>query len=155
MKEIIEYLIENNLTISTMESCTGGFVASSITNIEGSSKVFKFGSITYSNEFKIKMGVSEILINEYTVYSLEVSMEMAKNISIYTNSDYGIGITGKMNKVDENNLHGNDNEVFISIYDKNNDKYHSRKIQVKYSDRLKNKEYILYNVEEMFNLIMI
>lgn len=155
MKEIIKYLIENNLTISTMESCTGGFISSSITNIEGSSKVFKYGSITYSNEFKIKMGVSEILINEYTVYSLEVSMEMAKNISLYANSDYGIGITGKMNKIDENNLYGKDNEVFISIYDKNNDKYHSRKIQVKYSDRLKNKEYILYNVEEMFNLIMI
>ena len=50
MKELVNKLIKLNKTISTMESCTGGFLANSIINIEGSSKVFKFGAVTYSNE---------------------------------------------------------------------------------------------------------
>lgn len=155
MKNIIEYLKTNNLTISTMESCTGGFIASSITNIEGSSDVFRYGAVTYSNEYKIKMGVDKSLIDKYSVYSLEVSKDMAYKISLYTNSNYGIGITGKINNIDKNNLNGNNDEVFISIYDKNNNKYFNKSIKVKYKSRLKNKEYILSIVEEMFSLIML
>lgn len=45
-----------------MESCTGGGVANAITNIEGSSRVFMFGAVTYSNEYKIKMGVNRNII---------------------------------------------------------------------------------------------
>lgn len=55
-KEIIEILTERNETIATMESCTGGGVANAITNIEGSSNILKFSAVTYSNEYKIKMG---------------------------------------------------------------------------------------------------
>ena len=76
MKEIIDYLTKNNLTISTMESATGGYLASSITNIDGSSLVFKFGAVTYSNEFKIKMGVNKDIIEKYTVYSMETAKEI-------------------------------------------------------------------------------
>lgn len=155
MKNIVEYLIKNNKTISTMESCTGGFIASSITNIEGSSDIFNFGAITYSNLYKIKMGVDKDLIEKYSVYSKEVAMDMAKKISLYTNSSYGIGVTGKINKVDKNNLYGKDNEVFISIYDKENDKFFNKNIRIKYEKRIENKEYILSEVEDMFNLIMI
>ena len=54
MKEIVEKLIKLNKTISTMESCTGGYVANGITNIPGASSVFMFGAITYSNEYKIQ-----------------------------------------------------------------------------------------------------
>ena len=64
MKEIIEYLNKNHKYISTMESCTGGYLASSITNVSGSSLVFKFSAVTYSNEFKIKMGVDKEVINK-------------------------------------------------------------------------------------------
>ena len=53
MKEIVEKLIKLNKTISTMESCTGGYVANGITNIPGASSVFMFGAITYSNDYKI------------------------------------------------------------------------------------------------------
>ena len=52
MNEVIKLLTEKNKTISTMESCTGGGIANAITNIEGSSEVFKFGAVTYSNENK-------------------------------------------------------------------------------------------------------
>lgn len=90
MNEVIKLLTEKNKTISTMESCTGGGIANAITNIEGSSEVFKFGAVTYSNEYKIKMGVSSNIIDKYTVYSTETSNEMSKNISNYTNSNYGL-----------------------------------------------------------------
>ena len=66
MNEVIKLLTEKNKTISTMESCTGGGIANAITNIEGSSEVFKFGAVTYSNEYKIKMGVSSNIIDKYT-----------------------------------------------------------------------------------------
>ena len=49
MKSLVKYLIENNKKISAMESCTGGEIASTITNIEGASNVFEFSAVTYSN----------------------------------------------------------------------------------------------------------
>ena len=49
-KKIIKKLTKENLTIATMESCTGGGVANAITNIEGASSVLKFSAVTYSNE---------------------------------------------------------------------------------------------------------
>ncbi len=150
MKEIIDYLKKNNLRISTMESCTGGFIANSITNNEGSSEVFYFGAVTYSNEYKIKLGVSKDIIDKFTVYSIETAKEMSKAISIYTNSNYGVGVTGKINKVDKNNLFGNNNEIYISIYDTINKSFYTKSLLTKYKDREKNKEYILENLIVLF-----
>ena len=124
MRDVVNLLIEKKMTIATMESCTGGFVASSITDIDGSSSVLKFSAVTYSNEYKIKMGVSKEVIDKYSVYSINVAREMAKKISNFANSDIGVGITGKINRVDENNLFGDNNKIFYAIYDKNNDKYY-------------------------------
>ena len=76
MKEVIKKLTELNKTISTMESCTGGGVADAITSIEGASEVLKFSAVTYSNEYKIKMGVDKKVIEKYSVYSSEVAREM-------------------------------------------------------------------------------
>ena len=115
MKEIIEKLSKLNKTVSTMESCTGGSLAGAITNIEGASEVFKYGAVTYSNEFKIKMGVSKEVIDEYSVYSMNTADEMSKNISKFSNSNYGIGITGKLNRQDINNMSGEDNIVYIRL----------------------------------------
>lgn len=145
-KRIVKKLIEDKKTISTMESCTGGGVANAITNIEGASSVLKFSAVTYSNEFKIKMGVSKEIIDKYSVYSIETAHEMALNISKYTSSDYGIGITGKLNRADENNNYGKDNEVFISIYDKENNKYFDSDIKVTENNRDLNKEIVLEEI---------
>ena len=153
MKELVEILKNNNETISTMESCTGGALASAITDIEGASEVLKFSAVTYSNEYKIKMGVSSEVIDTYSVYSIETAREMARNISIFSNSDYGVGITGKLNRVDKNNLYGADNIVFISIYDKILDIYHDLSIEVNKSSRKENKEVVLEYIKE--NLIEI
>ncbi|MBQ9181827.1 MAG: CinA family protein [Bacilli bacterium] len=148
MKEVIDILTKKNKTISTMESCTGGGIANAITNIEGASNVIKFSAVTYSNEYKIKMGVSKEVIDKYSVYSIETAMEMSKNISDFSNSDYGIGITGKLNRIDENNLYGEDNVVFISIYDKEFNKYYNYDLEVKKSSRKENKELVINLVVE-------
>ena len=139
MKKIIEKLTNLNKTISTMESCTGGGIANAITNIEGASEVFKFSAVTYSNEYKIKMGVDKNIIDEYSVYSMETANEMSKNISKFTNSNYGVGITGKLNRVDRFNPYGLDNVVYISIYDKDNNKYYNSIVEAKLSTRKNNK----------------
>ena len=81
-KEIVEILNNNNKTVSTMESCTGGMVANTITNVEGASLVFRFGAVTYSNEYKIKMGVDKSVIDNYSVYSMETAKEMSKKYLI-------------------------------------------------------------------------
>lgn len=148
MKQIVDKLKEKNKTISTMESCTGGGVANSITNVEGASQILKFSAVTYSNEYKIKMGVSEDVINIYSVYSIETAREMSKNISVFSNSDYGVGITGKLNRVDKNNLYGEDNVVFISIYDKDNNKYYDYEIKVLEKSRCENKELVINLIKE-------
>ena len=154
MKRVIERLKEKNKTISTMESCTGGGVANAITNIEGASEVLKFSAVTYSNEYKIKMGVSSDIIDKYSVYSMETAIEMSKNISDFSNSNYGVGITGKLNRLDPNNLYGNDNIVYISIYDKDNNKYYNYDIEVKKQSRKDNKEIIINLIIEKLLEIM-
>lgn len=149
MKDIIELLKKQNKTISTMESCTGGGLANEITNIEGASEVFSFSAVTYSNEFKIKMGVSKKDIDKFSIYSIDIAKEMAKNIAVFANSTYGIGITGKINKTDKNNLYGLDNEVFISIYDTTTDTYNNFnfKCENKYT-RKQNKKLIIQKTIE-------
>ena len=154
LKLLVELLTKLNKTISTMESCTGGSLVNAITNVEGSSEVLKFSAVTYSNDFKIKMGVNKDIIDKYSVYSIETAMEMSKNISKFTNSNYGVGITGKLNRVDKNNLYGEDNKVFISIYDKDLDKFYNFDIVVKKSNRKENKEEVINLIVEKLLKIM-
>ena len=146
LKDIVEVLTKRNQTISTMESCTGGGLANAITNIEGSSNILKFSAVTYSNEYKIKMGVPKEIIDKYTVYSIETARAMAKSITNFTNSDNGIGITGKLNRVDKSNLYGSDNTVYISIYDKDLDKFYNYNIDVDKSSRKENNKYYDKNI---------
>lgn len=154
MKEIVAYLTKMNKTISTMESATGGYLASSITNIDGSSLVFKFGAVTYSNEFKIKMGVDKDVIDEYSVYSIETSHEMSKKITEFTGSNYGVGVTGKINRVDPFNNFGDDSTIFLSIYDKEKDIYLDSTIKAVKETRLENKELVLEEFIKLFKSII-
>ena len=143
MKNVIEILTKNNKTISTMESCTGGSLVNAITNVEGASEVLKFSAVTYSNEFKIKMGVDSNIIDKYTVYSMETAVEMAKHISEYTNSNYGIGITGKINREDPNNTGGSINTIYVCIYDRDNNTYNKIYIDAIKGTREDNKNNII------------
>lgn len=154
MNEIIERLKKRKETISIMESCTGGFLANEITNNEGSSEVFKFGAVTYSNEFKIKMGIDKDLIEQYSVYSQEVACNMAKSITDFTNSDYGIGVTGKLKRIDKRNLNGENDLVYVSIYSKFQDKFYNLKIKVIYSSRKENKEFVYKEIiKKLYEII--
>ena len=146
MQELIKLLTEKNNTIATMESCTGGGVANAITNIEGASDVLKFSAVTYSNEYKIKLGVSSDTIDKYSVYSMEVAREMALNISKFADANYGVGITGKLNRLDKNNPYGSDNVTFVSIYDKDNDNYYDFTVKATESTRALNKELIINKI---------
>ena len=149
LEKLVKKLINNKKTISTMESCTGGALASSITNVEGASEILKFSAVTYSNEFKIKMGVSKDIIDKYSVYSIETAKEMSYNISKFTNSNYGVGITGKFGKIDKENLAGDDYTVFISIYDKDNNKFYNDTLKAVKHCRNENKLLVIEKVNEM------
>lgn len=149
MKELVEKLIRENKSISTMESCTGGGVANAITNIPGASEILKFSAVTYSNEFKIKMGVSSEVIDKYSVYSRNTADEMSKSISDFTSSTYGVGVTGKLKRSDINNPYGEDNKVYISIYDRENDKYYNETVTAIYEERKDNKELVIDKIVEM------
>lgn len=143
-EKIVSRLDDLKRTIATMESCTGGALASEITNNPGASEVLKYSAVTYSNEYKIKMGVSERIIDKYSVYSMETAVEMARNISDFANADYGVGITGKINTSDPANKQGENDIVYVAIYDKNFKDYTTSTIQVPHDKTRKEvKEYIV------------
>lgn len=146
LKEVVKILREKNKTISTMESCTGGAIVNAITNVPGASSVLNFSAVTYSNDYKIKMGVSADVIDNYTVYSMETAREMARAISVFASSDYGVGVTGKLGKRDPKNKCGDDNQVFMCIYDKNNEKYIDFNIYVDRDNRRDDKKEVLAEV---------
>lgn len=100
---LTKFLIEKNMTITTMESATSGQIASLITDTEGSSAVLKGAFITYCNEAKIKQGVPAEVIEKYSVYSKETAAAMAKACAEAYNADIGIGVTGTMGNVDPSN----------------------------------------------------
>ena len=112
---LTEALIENNVTITTMESCTSGQVASLITDTEGSSAVIKGAFVTYSNEAKIRQGVSEKIICTYGVYSAQTAVAMAHVCMEAYDSDIGVGITGTFGNADPGNADSVPGEVFFAI----------------------------------------
>lgn len=143
MKEIIEILTKRKETISTMESCTGGMVANEITNIPGASEVFQLGIVSYSNHMKEKYGIDSKIIDQYTVYSMEVAKEMARLATVNGESDYGVGITGTLNRQDPNNPTDRMNMVYFAIYDKEEDTYIEQTMSVSSFDRVENKKMIM------------
>jgi nicotinamide-nucleotide amidase len=88
-------LKEKKAMLATAESCTGGRLASLITDIPGSSEWFERGAVTYSNASKTEiLGVPESLIKTFGAVSSETAVAMAKGIRKLSKTDYGIGITG-------------------------------------------------------------
>ena len=77
-REITQTLIEKNISVTTMESCTSGLLASLISDTEGASAVMKGAFVTYSNEAKIMQGVPAETIEQYSVYSAETARAMAE-----------------------------------------------------------------------------
>ena len=93
--KIVKLLKKKKLKISFAESCTGGMLSSAITSVDGSSKVFDLGLVTYSNESKIKvLKVPKKIIKKYGSVSDQTCRSMVKNISRISKSHVSVSITG-------------------------------------------------------------
>ncbi|MBI4200766.1 MAG: competence/damage-inducible protein A [Chloroflexi bacterium] len=87
-------LRRRGLTLSTMESCTGGMLADTITEVPGSSHYFKGGIVAYTNELKIAFGVPSELIERHGAVSAQVAEAMAEAVRLRLGAHFGVGITG-------------------------------------------------------------
>ena len=92
---IVHEAIKKKKTISIAESCTGGLLGHRITNVSGSSEVFKGSHVVYSNQAKIDLlGVNHRTIDAYGAVSREVAEEMANKVKNIFSTDYGLSVTG-------------------------------------------------------------
>ena len=94
-KKIVSLLKRKKIKISFAESCTGGLLSSAITSVSGSSKVFKMGLITYSNQAKTSLlKVPQKIIKKYGAVSVQCCLAMVNNLSKISKSKVCISITG-------------------------------------------------------------
>ncbi len=94
-KKTVISLIKKKLTISVVESCTGGLLSSIITSVSGSSKVFTLGLITYSNQSKINLlKIPKKLIKKYGTVSEQVCLAMLKSINKIGKTNISVSVTG-------------------------------------------------------------
>ena len=94
-QKIVRLLTKKKLKISFAESCTGGFLSSSITSISGSSKVFTIGLVAYSNESKIRiLKVPKNIIRKHGAVSYETCLSMVKNLGKISKTNISVSITG-------------------------------------------------------------
>ena len=94
-KKVFNLLKKKKLKISFAESCTGGMLASSITAIRGSSKIFTLGLITYSNQSKINiLKVRRNIIIKHGAVSYETCLSMVKNLSLISKTHVSVSVTG-------------------------------------------------------------
>jgi len=138
VKTIVEELKNRHETIAFMESCTGGKLANEITNISGSSEVLRVSLVTYSDEYKVKFGVSSEVIEGKGVYSNFVSQEMAEKVCKFCRADWTIGITGQ--------LEGENSEVYYTIYNGNEEEFYDYVVLAKGATREEKKEYVAEKV---------
>ena len=96
LAEALGYTLKSkNLKITTAESCTGGWIAQTITEIAGSSAWFERGFVTYSNDSKIEMlGVNPQTLADYGAVSEEVAIQMASGALVNSQADMAIAVTG-------------------------------------------------------------
>ena len=94
-ERIVKLLQKKKLKVSFAESCTGGLLASTITKISGSSKVFTLGLVTYSNQAKINiLKVPNKIIKKYGAVSYETCVSMVKNLKKISKTNISVSITG-------------------------------------------------------------
>ena len=92
---VLDLLQQNNQSITTAESCTGGLISSLLTSIAGSSKSFEAGYVTYSNKAKQEMlDVSDETLQKYGAVSEQVVLEMAQGALAKSDANYAIAVSG-------------------------------------------------------------
>ena len=94
-QKIVRILSKKKLKISFAESCTGGLLSSTITSVSGSSKVFTFGLVTYSNQSKNNiLKIQKNILRKYGAVSYETCLSMVKNLSKISKTGVSVSITG-------------------------------------------------------------
>lgn len=94
-KSIILHARKNNITISTAESCTGGLIIASLTEISGSSAVVDRGFITYTNQSKMDMlDIQRPILQKYGAVSEQIVIQMANGARLKSGSDITIAVSG-------------------------------------------------------------
>ena len=92
---VVRLALEKNMSLSFAESCTGGLIGHRLTQVPGSSQVFKGGVVVYSNYAKIKiLGVDEQNINDHGAVSEETARDMAQMVRSMFSTDIGLSVTG-------------------------------------------------------------
>lgn len=114
-RQLTLLLIEQKKTIALMESCTGGLLASLLTDTEGASAILKGSYVTYSNEAKIKCGVPADTIARFGVYSEETAIAMAAAARHNYSTDIGVGVTGSLGTVDPANADSVPGQVWYAF----------------------------------------
>jgi PncC family amidohydrolase len=95
VNKVSDELKKHQVTVATAESCTGGLLAHTLTNISGSSEYFDRGVISYSNKAKQEiLGVPEDVLKKYGAVSKQVAEAMAQAIRQQASVDYGLATTG-------------------------------------------------------------
>ena len=115
-ERLVELLRESGFHISFAESCTGGLVAKSLTDVAGASDVFEGSFVTYSNDKKRGLlGVDEALLDERGPVNAETAAQMAAGAARAAGSDLAVGITGVAGPgPDGDHPEG---EIYIALYD--------------------------------------
>lgn len=95
VKKIANKLKRKNLKLSFAESCTGGMLSAAITSVNGSSKIFIMGLVTYSNTAKnIVLKVPKQIIKNHGAVSKQCCLSMVKNLSKISKSNICVSVTG-------------------------------------------------------------
>ncbi|MAQ71438.1 MAG: damage-inducible protein CinA [Alphaproteobacteria bacterium] len=93
--DLVDFLKQNGLVVALAESCTGGMIASAITNVPGSSTVFDRGFVTYSNQAKIDcLGVNATTLESFGAVSEETAVEMALGALKNSDASIALSVTG-------------------------------------------------------------
>ena len=129
---IAKIMLEKSMTISVVESCTGGLVSSRLTDIAGSSSYIKENYVTYSNEAKMKLlNVSEQTLKNFGAVSEECAKEMVEGLFEKTGCDISLsttGIAGPKGATDKKNV----GTLYVGIKNKNSTKVKRFEINSKY-----------------------
>jgi len=92
---LLKLLKKHKLTLSLAESCTGGLIAKAITDIPGSSEIFKYGVVSYSNESKQKiLKVKKNTLKRYGAVSEQTAREMAEGVQKILSTNISAAVTG-------------------------------------------------------------
>lgn len=119
--QVVNRLKKQGKHIALAESCTGGLLAKTITDVAGASDVFECGVVSYSSRIKAKvLGVDPEVIRKYSVVSEPVAVQMAHGVLALGDADVGVGITGVAGPgPDGTHPEG---EIFVAVTDGKTDK---------------------------------